>query len=158
MQQGHPHPYSRLWRAAASFAVLVAVTLSGCTTVEAGTPSDGVTGTTWSGVDSLERPTTFTFEGDGTVEVTYFDDTFNDELDTWTLIDSTVTVTVYLSEELGSALYTGILNLGTSTSMGTGTETGAGTDAGTSSAPATMTLSATTTLSDETYELTLTRD
>jgi len=118
-----------------------AITLGGCTTEAAGPAPDGVTGTTWSGVDSLERPTVFTFEPDGTVEVTYFDDSFNDELDTWSLDGTAITITVFVSEEDGSATYAGTIDL-----EGAGGGTAA------------MSLDATVSESGESFTLDLTRD
>ena len=123
-------------------SIALAVLLAGCTTGGTGGSADSVTGTTWSGVDTQDRPTSFTFDGDGTVSVTYFDDAFNDELDTWALDGTTMTVTVYVSEEAGSAVYTGEVDLGD----------------GTVESSATMDLSATTTISKETFTVSLTRD
>jgi hypothetical protein len=109
-----PHSASRLGSSvpatAASF--MLAGMLAGCTAGVSSPAPDGVTGTTWSGTDSLERPTVLAFESDGTIEVTYFDDTFNDELDTWSLDGTSISMTVFVSESEGSATYTGIVDTG----------------------------------------------
>jgi hypothetical protein len=113
-----PHSASRLGSSvsatAASFMLAGMLTgmLAGCTAGVSSPAADGVTGTTWSGTDSLERPTVLAFESDGTVEVTYFDDTFNDELDTWSLDGTSISMTVFVSELEGSATYTGIVDTG----------------------------------------------
>jgi hypothetical protein len=120
----------------------MAIVLGGCTTEAVGPAPDGVSGTTWSGIDSLDRPTVFTFEPDGTVEVTYFDDTFNDERDTWSLDGSTITITVFVSEEEGSANYAGTVDL-------------SGADDGPTAA---MALEARVSDSGESFTLDLTRD
>ena len=126
----------------AALGLFAAPTLTGCAPQGATEANDGITGTTWSGTDSLQRPTIFTFDADGTVDVTYFDDSFADELDTWKLEGTTIAVTVYVSEDAGSAVYTGDVELGTSASE----------------ASPSMTLSASTTSSDDILKVTLTRD
>ena len=114
-------------------AMLFAVTLlAGCTTSVAA-PTDPLTGTTWSGVDSLDRETIFFFQPDGTVRVTYYDDTFDDELDVWQLTGSSIEVDIYQGDAAGTATYIG--QFGEST----------------------LALTATTDASDETFTVTLDR-
>lgn len=64
-------------------------------------------GTSWSGTDSVGDFTVFEFEGDGTVNVTYNEQEFDESTDTWELNGSALTVTVFLNDELGDAVYTG---------------------------------------------------
>jgi len=89
-------------------AASAVVALTGCTAATA-EPTDALTGTTWSGVDSLDRETTFHFQPDGTVRVSYFGDTFDDELDTWKLSGTSLTVDIYQGDAAGTATYVGQL-------------------------------------------------
>ena len=85
-----------------------ALSLTGCT-AEAAPPGNALAGTTWSGVDSLDRETTFHFQPDGTVLVTYAGDTFDDELDVWKLTGTSVTIDIYQGDAAGTATYVGEL-------------------------------------------------
>ena len=113
-------------------AVLAAAALAGCASGGAA-PTDPLTGTTWAGVDSLDRETIFLFQPDGTVRVTYYDDTFDDELDVWRLSGTSLEIDVYQGDAAGTATYVG--RLGESS----------------------LALSATTDGSDESYTVNLSR-
>lgn len=78
-----------------------------------GTDSSGtdssieLAGTSWSGTDSVGDFTVFDFEADGTVNVTYNDQQFDEATDTWELDGSALTVVVFLNDDLGDVVYTG---------------------------------------------------
>ncbi len=95
---------------AISAALLFA--LSGCSLLGnsgGNTSADDVNlvDTSWSGTDSDGDATTFVFQSDGTVAVTYNDSSYDDPSDTWSVDGTAVTVTVFLDADRGNALYTG---------------------------------------------------
>ena len=86
--------------ATASTALLLLASLTACfgglpTT---GTPGGGttdfdLTGTTWTGTDSDGDFWGFEFEADGTVGLTYNEDTYDDPADKWAVSGGTLTIT-----------------------------------------------------------------
>lgn len=64
-------------------------------------------GTSWSGTDSVGDFTVFEFESDGSVNVTYNQQEFDEATDTWELNGTALTVIVFLNDDLGDAVYTG---------------------------------------------------
>jgi hypothetical protein len=129
---------NRLARTAVISAALL-FALSGCSLlgIGGGNTSTGdvnLVDTSWSGTDSDGDATTFVFQGDGTVAVTYNDSSYDDPTDTWSIDGTAVTITVFLDDTRGNAIYTGGVN---------GT---------------TMQLSATEELGDGSWTVTLTQD
>lgn len=74
-----------------------------------GTATD-LTGTSWSGVDSVGDATTFDFQSDGTVGVTYNENSYDDPGDTWSQDGDNVTVNVFINNDTGTAVYTGSIS------------------------------------------------
>lgn len=72
-----------------------------------GDTSIELAGTSWSGTDSVGDFTVFDFEDDGTVNVTYNDQQFDEATDTWELNGTALTVVVFLNDDLGDVVYTG---------------------------------------------------
>ncbi len=66
--------------------------------------------TSWTGKDSGGDVTTMTLHADGTVAVSYADNTYNYPGDTWDVRDEVLHVTVYLNETHGTAYYAGTWN------------------------------------------------
>jgi hypothetical protein len=97
--------------APAAIAAVLALTLTGCFGNLLGgggsTTAVDLTGTTWSGVDSDGDATTFEFEADGTVALTFNGEAFDDASDTWSQSGNAVTVNVYFNDTIGTAVYTG---------------------------------------------------
>jgi hypothetical protein len=129
---------NRFARVAAISATLL-LALSGCSLLGIGGGNTATTDvdlvdTSWSGTDSVGDDTTFVFQSDGTVAVTYNDSSYDDPSDTWSVDGTAVTVTVFIDTDRGNAIYTGSV---------TGT---------------TMQLSATEQLGDGSWTVTLTQD
>lgn len=97
--------------APAAIAAVLALTLTGCFGNLFGgggsTTAVDLTGTTWSGVDSDGDATSFEFQSDGTVAVTFEGEAFDDDSDTWSQSGNAVTVNVYFNDTIGTAVYTG---------------------------------------------------
>lgn len=98
--------------APAAIAAVLALALTGCFGNLLGggggsTTAVDLTGTTWSGVDSDGDATSFEFQSDGTVGVTFEGEAFDDDSDTWSQSGNAVTVSVYFNDTIGTAVYTG---------------------------------------------------
>lgn len=97
--------------APAAIAAVLALALTGCFGNLLGgggsTPATDLTGTSWSGVDSDGDATTFGFEADGTVALTFKGEAFDDASDTWSQSGNAVTVNIYFNDTIGTAVYTG---------------------------------------------------
>lgn len=89
------------------------------------TTSTDVTGTSWSGTDSAGDFTVLEFQADGTVGVTYNDNTYDDAGDTWSQSGSTVTAVIFIDSDRGNATYTGNVS-GTTLDMSAVTDNGEG--------------------------------
>jgi len=94
-----------------ALAAVVLLSLTGCfgNLLGGGSSTTGVqlAGTSWSGTDSDGDATTFDFDADGTVGVTYNENSYDDPGDTWSLSGSTVTISVFINADTGTAVYTG---------------------------------------------------
>lgn len=84
-------------------------TTGGSTGTDTGTSIE-LAGTSWSGTDSVGDFTVFDFEDDGTVNVTYNEQQFDEATDTWELDGTSLTVVVFLNDDLGDVVYTGDVN------------------------------------------------
>lgn len=84
-----------------------------------------LTGTSWSGVDSAGDATTFDFASDGTVGVTYNENSYDDPGDTWSQDGAQVTVNVFINSDVGTAVYTGSID-GDTLDMAAVTDNGQG--------------------------------
>lgn len=87
------------------------------------TSSVDVTGTSWSGTDSFGDFTILEFQADGTVGVTYNDQSYDDPQDTWSQSGDTVTAVIYIDSDRGNATYVGDVS-GTTLDMSAETENG----------------------------------
>lgn len=81
------------------------------TPVDPGTSTYDLTGTSWTGTDSDGDFWGFEFQSDGTVGLTYNDDTYDDGTDTWNVAGGTVTITTVFDQ--GEVVFTGPVAEGT---------------------------------------------
>ena len=98
--------------ATASATLLLLASLTACfggglpTTGGGDTDTDfDLTGTSWSGTDSDGDFWGFEFQSDGTVGLTYNDDTYDDPSDVWKVAGSTLTITTVFDQ--GDVVFTG---------------------------------------------------
>jgi len=80
-------------------------------------------GTTWSGMDSAGDATTFVLDDDGSVDVTYGSNSFDEPTDTWSVIDGVLALDIHIDAVAGRLEYSGTFDPATSTIAATGTST-----------------------------------
>jgi len=105
-----------------ALGLLAAFALAGCSLLSPSTPNTPTTpteapapavtvedlnDTSWSGTDSENTDTTFTFHEGGSTAVSFSGNAYDDPGDTWALDGSTLTITIYNVEGVGDATYVG---------------------------------------------------
>jgi hypothetical protein len=117
--------------------LIAALALTGCASVEVEpsptpTPVDTTTwiggvidpeGTTWTGIDSAGDATTFVLGDDGTVDVTFGANSFDEPGDRWSVTDGVLTMDIHLDATHGRILYSGSYDPAATTLTATGTTT-----------------------------------
>jgi hypothetical protein len=101
--------------ATASTVLLLLASLTACFGGLPTAPSTGggnttfdITGTTWSGTDSDGDYWAFDFQSDGSVGLTYNEDTYDDPADQWVVAGGTLTITTVFDQ--GNVVFVGAVN------------------------------------------------
>lgn len=99
--------------ASSTVAVFLVAALAACfgAAPAPANPTYDLTGTSWSGTDSVGDFWGFEFQSDGTVGLTYNADSYDDPADVWEVTDGALTVTTAFDE--GDVVFTGAVSDGT---------------------------------------------
>lgn len=81
------------------------------------------TGTTWTGTDSAGDATTFVLNADGSADVTYGANSFDEPTDTWSVTDGVLALDIHIDATAGRLVYSGIYDPTTKTIAATATTT-----------------------------------
>ncbi|CAN5153241.1 hypothetical protein BH09ACT3_BH09ACT3_16700 [soil metagenome] len=80
-------------------------------------------GTRWTGTDSAGDATTFVLAGDGSVDVTYGENSFDEPTDSWSVTDGVLALDIHIDAVAGRLHYSGRYDPTAKTIAATGTST-----------------------------------